>query len=420
MAYEPWETGEQLNDKERTVKYGAPAMEAPFSLAEYRRRLDRVRKGMAESGIQLLYVMSPEGMCYLSGYANEWYQAQSPKAWAASSGIAVHVDHDHFILFDSVGEAQLGRASSVAYDVRNPERGSAIDFIISELRGSGWLTGTVGLELWSYRPNRVISERFQSAFERAGCDVTDGTDVIRHARKLKSPQELATMETAARIADIGLAAARDALRPGVTELEVYGELIAAMARAGGENPGITLPVQSGIKTSGSGHGLASRKQIMPGEVVLVDVCGVFNRYHVNVARNFAIGEPHPDVARRINAAANMFTTVAEILRPNLPIREFNEAVQGYYEETGLWEHRGYVGGYEIGIAFPPDWVGEFNYGSHVDTGDQVFEPGLVVNHEAQFHLPRMVGYCMLIDSMMFTETDARWLGQTPRELMVIE
>jgi Xaa-Pro aminopeptidase len=414
-----WEAGESLNDRERTVKYGAPAMEAPFSISEYRRRLDRVRAGMAKAGIDLLYLMAPESICYLSGYQNEWYQGQSPKAWAASSGIAVHIDHDDFIFFDSPAEAILGRASSVATDIRHTDRRNAIEFITSELRAGGWLTGPVGLEMWSYRPNRVVSERFQAAFEGAGCAVVDGTDVVREARRLKSPQELATMEIAARIADIGLAAAQAALRPGVTELEVYGEMIAAMAKAGGENAGITLPVLSGTKTP-TGHGLASRKQIMPGEVVLVDVCGVYNRYHVNVARNFAIGEPHPAVAERFTKVAGVFPAIESILRPNLPLRELNETVQAYYEEAGIWEHHGYIGGYELGIAFPPDWVGEFNYGPHVDPDDCVCEPGLVVNHEAQFYLPRMVGYCMLIDSMMFTETDAQWLGATPRELIVIE
>ncbi|MBA3416765.1 MAG: aminopeptidase P family protein, partial [Chloroflexia bacterium] len=256
MGSPPWEAGEALNDRERTVRYGAPAMEAPFSLPEYRRRLDRVRAGMARTGIDLLYVMAPESMCYLSGYQNEWYQGQSPKAWAASSGIAVHVDRDAFILFDSPAEALLGRASSVATDIRHTDRASAgIDFIVAELKAAGWLTGAVGLEMWSYRPNRVVSERFQAAFEGAGCAVVDGTDIVREARRLKSPQELATMEIAARIADIGLEAARQVLRPGVTELEVYGETIAAMAKAGGENAGITLPVLSGIKTP-TGHGLA--------------------------------------------------------------------------------------------------------------------------------------------------------------------
>lgn len=418
MVSMPWEAGEAMNDRERTVKYGAPAMEAPFSLTEYRHRLDRVRAGMAEAGIDLLYLMAPESICYLSGYQNEWYQGQSPKAWAASSGIAVHLNHDHFIHFDSPAEAMLSRSSSVATDVRHTDRATAIEFIVDELKAEGWLTGPVGLEMWSYRPNRVVSERFQAAFERFGCTVVDGTDVVREARRLKSPQELATMEIAARIADIGLAAAQAALLPGVSELEVYGEMIAAMAKAGGENAGITLPVLSGIKTP-TGHSLASRKKIMPGEIVLIDVCGVYNRYHVNVARNFAIGEPHPSVAERFAKVVGVFPAIERILRPNLPIQELNEMVQGYYEDAGIWDHHGYIGGYELGIAFPPDWVGEFNYGPHVDADDRVCEPGLVVNHEAQYYLPRLVGYCMLIDTLMFTDTDACWLGTTPRELIII-
>ena len=99
---------------------------------------------------------------------------------------------------------------------------------------------------------------------------------------------------AGRLCDIGLAAARDAIAPGVTELEVYGEIIRAMAAAGGENPGITLPVLSGQRAN-SGHALAGRKTILHGEQVNVDVCGVYNRYHCNAARSFYVGEPPQDV-----------------------------------------------------------------------------------------------------------------------------
>ena len=73
------------------------------------------------------------------------------------------------------------------------------------------------------------------------------------------------IEHAARFTDIGLDAARNAIRPGVTELEVWGEIMGAMGRAGGENPAITLPVLSGPKAN-TGHSLASRKKIMAGEV----------------------------------------------------------------------------------------------------------------------------------------------------------
>jgi Xaa-Pro dipeptidase len=411
-----------MTDRERVLKYGYPAMEVPFALGEYQNRLRRVRESMAEQNVDVLYVMAPESMFYLSGYQNEWYQAQSPKHWIPWSGIAVHVDHDDFILFDNIGEAVLCRYQTVATDVRLFDRKGSItpmEFVVSELKASGWLQGTVGFEMRSYRPNRVASEQYQAAFEHEGCKVVDATDLMRAVRLIKSPQELACVEMAARIAEVGLQAARDTVRPGVTELEVYGEIIRAMAKAGGENPAITLPVLSGLKST-NGHALASRKQILPGEMVFVDICGVYNRYHINLARNFSMGEPHPDVAEKFEKTAGVFRIIEETIRPNLPVQELNEVVEQYYRGAGVWEDRGYIGGYELGIAFPPDWVGEFNYGPHVPSDGKTFQPGMVINHESQFFMPRNVGYAMQIETLVFTETEARMVGQTPRQLMVIE
>jgi Xaa-Pro dipeptidase len=55
-----------------------PENEAPFSAEEFAGRLDRLRQRMSESNIDMLYLMAPESMYYLSGYQAEWYQAQSP------------------------------------------------------------------------------------------------------------------------------------------------------------------------------------------------------------------------------------------------------------------------------------------------------------------------------------------------------
>ncbi|TVR68725.1 MAG: aminopeptidase P family protein [Sphaerobacteraceae bacterium] len=421
MAAEERRAGDvKLTDRELVFKYGYPAMEVPFSIGEYKVRLRMVQAAMAERGIDVLLAMAPESMFYLSGYQNEWYQAQSPKDWIPWSGVAVHVDRDDFILFDNLGEAILCRFQTVATDARFFDRKSAspIESIVNELKGDGWLPGTVALEMRSYRPNRIVSEKYQAAFEDAGCTVVDGTDIMRDVRLIKSPLELAYMESAARIADIGLQAARDTIEAGVTELEVYGEIIRAMAKAGGENPGITLPVLSGLKST-NGHALASRKQILPGEMVFVDVCGVYNRYHVNIARNFSVGEPHLEVQEKFDKAAGVFDIITDILKPRMEVEVLNDAVQSYYEEVGIWEDRGYIGGYELGISFPPDWVGEFNYGPHVPSEGQFFRPGMVVNHESQFFMPLNVGYHMQIDSLIFTENEARLMGTTPRELMVV-
>jgi Xaa-Pro aminopeptidase len=399
-------------------------MEVPFTQQEYRDRLRRIREAMTQARLDVLYLTSPESQCYVSGYAAEWYQTESPKDWMPVSGIAVHVDHDRFLFFNLVPEAMLSRFHSVTApsDLRifpRPQHAPAIEFIVGELKAEGWLTGTVGFELWSHRPNRAVSEQLQAAFERAGCRVMDGTDVVRAVRGRKSPQELATIETAARIAHVGMTAAAETLRAGATELEVYGAVVAAMARAGGENPGITMPVLSGPKTFAY-HGLASRKPIVPGELVLVDVCGVYNRYHANLARTFSMGEPAAEVARFVEVQTGVYPFVADLIRPGLPVRELLARVRGYYQEHGIWEHRSWVGGYELGIAFPPDWVGPFYYDSGVDPGEAAFEPGMVVNHESLFFAPRHAGVSFFIDTLMFRQSDAAILGRFPYGLTVIE
>jgi len=405
----------------------APGMEIPFSLAEYRARLDRIRGLMERDGIDLLYLSAPESMYYVSGYQAEWYQAQSPPEWPPTSGIAVHVDHDRFILFDIPDELILNQYMTISRDTRIYQEDGAelsivdgrgmVDWIAAELKAEGWTGGTAGLEMYSYRPNRIVSERFQAALETAGCRVVDATHILQEARRFKSPQELAYTEKAARIADVGLQAAIDCIQPGITELDVYGEIIYAMSAAGGENPAIPVMVVAGAR---SGHALASRRQIMVGDLVNIDLCGVFNRYHSDVSRTVSIGEPALEVAEVVAKSARAFDVLRETVRPNLPVAELTGRMQQYYEEAGIWDDNWWVGGYELGIGFPPDWVGTFLYDPLLDPGDAVFPPGLVVNYESIFMLPEGAGHSALIDTVAFSKERARVLSQIPADLIVVD
>lgn len=413
----------QRSAKEEILKYSSPPKEVPFPESEYKDRLNKIRKVMAREKIDLLYLTAPESIFYVSGYQAEWYQAQSPKIWLPISGIAIHVDHDKFIHFDTEEEQVLCRCTSIATDVRNfgptTDTSEMPKWIVEELRKEGWLTGTVGLEMWSYRPNRVVSELFQKLFEKEGCKVVDGTNVVREVRSIKSPLEIACVEKASQIAEIGIKAAMEVLRPGVTELEVFGEIIRAMAKAGGENPALPPLVASGQK-SACLHALASRKKIEKGDLVVVDLCGVYNRYHANMGRTFSIGKPNPDVARVIELSAKAFDLISRIIRPNLPVREFNNCIREYYEKAGILQDKWWVGGYELGIAFPPDWVGHFVYDIDLDPGDKCFVPGTVVNYESNFYLPHRAGVSCQINTLIFTEKEARILGSIPSDLIVID
>ncbi len=409
-------------NRDLVLEQCTPDKELGFPVEEFRARLDAIRARMATDGIDLLWLMAPESLYYVSGYTCEWYQAQSPKQWPATSGIAVHVNHDRFILFDTPSERVMCRFVTCADDIRIfpiEERRDGIGFIVDELAADGWLRGTVGLELHSYRPNPAVSARFRAAFESRGCAIVDGSDVLREIRWRKSPREIAHLEQAALIADIGLEAARSAIRPGVSELDVYAEIIHAMAKAGGENPAITLPVLSGPKAN-TGHSLASRKVIRAGEQVNVDVCGVYWRYHANAARSFYLGEPPADVRDYHARSAGVFDVIEGLLRPGLGVGELVRETRRYYDEAGIWPDAGWVGGYELGIGFPPDWVGNFVYEmSHADS-DVIFEPGTCVNFESQFFSPRMAGITYYIDTLLFKEDAAGLPIRYPRRLTVID
>ena len=75
----------------------------------------------------------------------------------------------------------------------------------------------------------------------------------------------------------------------------------------------------------------------------------------------------------------------------------------------------------MGIAFPPDWVGNFVFDPLSEiNADRVFEPGTAINHENQFFLPRLTGLFFQIETIAFLEARAKLMSDIPYGLTVIE
>jgi Xaa-Pro aminopeptidase len=272
--------------------------------------------------------------------------------------------------------------------------------------------------MWAGRPSRGYSEVFQAALESRGARVVDATNVARNVRRIKSKREIACVLEAQRIADIGMQAAISHMAAGVTELDVYAEMTYAMAKAGGEPAAITLPVASGGK-SACVHALASRRRIRPGDIVNVDICGVYQRYHANMARTFSVGEPSQAVAERCRKVAGAVRLVADVIRPGLLVRDLLTALEEYYGSEGILEELWWVGGYELGIALPPDWVGGWFFDTWTDPGEGAFDSGVVTNLEGNFYLPDMAGLTMQINTLVFTDDSADVLYGIPPDLITV-
>lgn len=411
------ETVGKYNPEEYLSRYelrpDAPPPEPPFSEQEYTDRLRRMREIMAEHELDLIYVTSPEAMCYFHGYAARWYRGQSTTSWPPLAGTAIHVDHDKLIHFDFYDEERLLLRTSVSKDRRffpQEDLETALNFLMQELQSEGWLSGVIGLEFWSPVPNPAVSQALVSAFYANGIhEVVDVSKPVRAVRRVKSPQEIVYIEEAARICDIGHQAVHEALRPGVTELEVYGEATLAMAKAGGEISGIVGAISSGPLFAG--HALNSRRVIQPGDFVFYDPCGVYNRYHANLARGYFLGDPPADLVKLHELSAGSYPILESMAKAGTHIPEVCRALRSYYEEVDIWELKAWVGGYELGIAFPPDWVGEFLWTVDEET-EGIFLENEVTNFESILNT-------ILIDTFVYEKEGARRLSMIEPELIVV-
>ena len=94
----------------------------------------------------------------------------------------------------------------------------------------------------------------------------------------------------------------------------------------------------------------------------------------------------------------------------------------YLEEKDLKKYLWWAGGYALGIAVPPDWVGSFFAEPREGVPDQPLQPGMVFNYENQFDVwedwPGGSG-AAYIETLLVTDRGLMVLSALPRGLVVV-
>lgn len=387
--------------------------ELPFPVEEYERRQALVRERMVAAGLDLLVVSSPEGIAWLCGHALRWNKGQSPTAWPALQCLVLRAGVERSILFETAEHEHMIRAYSMVEDFRLSEAEDldrVLAHIVGELAGEGWLSGVVGVEKWSYIPNRAVGEAVEAALrERGARDVVDASVLMRRVRSAKSALELACIERAAVAVDAGLLALEGAIRPGVREIDLWVELVRGMVAAGGESAGLHELVTFSHQ---AGHAFSGDRRLRVGDYIHADPCGVVNHYHMNVAMTWYVGEL-PDEARRLSdVAAGAYDVLCSTVKAGTTHGEASRALRVYYEESGSYGSgiHNWTGGYELGLSFPPDWVGEavFTVGDD-DDSEELFVENQVFNYES--NLP-----FLMIDTFVVGREGSRTLSGLPHRM----
>src|SRR5690606_37944318 len=120
--------------------------------------------------------------------------------------------------------------------------------------------------------------------------------LVESLRTIKSPEELAVMKQAAKIADDAFTHIQSYIKPGVKEIEIANELEFFMRRNGATSSSFDTIVASGYR-SAMPHGVASEKEIQSGELVTLDYGALYNGYCSDITRTVAVGEVSDDLRK---------------------------------------------------------------------------------------------------------------------------
>jgi Xaa-Pro aminopeptidase len=385
----------------------------PFPLAEYRDRARRVRDEMARREVDVLYITSPANMCYLTGFQSVWYPPRAPLGCVLSRGAdeLVFVDYErHRGLVTQT--AHFDDAIFFTYE-------TALETLVAGFADRGWTEGTLGVEWHSKSPSAPLLREVADRLQASGATIVPGEWIVDRVRLVKSPLELECVRRASEIVDAAFLELRGWLRPGMTELQVAARLNASMADLGGEEAAIRTMVSAGPLVWCKTHAAPGHRPIEHGDVMYVDACGVVERYHVDLCRTFAIGEDNAGARAILERTAGSVEAVREAVKPGDPLDVAQRAAEEYVFSRVPREQVWWVGGYALGLALPPDWVGH-TYLSNDAYETFTWEPGYVSNYE-NICFDREHGFtASYMETLLMTEQGIEILSRVPRELTVIE
>ena len=141
----------------------------------------------------------------------------------------------------------------------------------------------------------------------------DADALISLLRAVKTSAEIAVMRYAYQIAEKGLLAAIDAVRPGITEREVAAEAEYVMRKMGAEGLGIDTFVASGPNSSPIIARTTFRK-IGKDDLVLLTIAPRYEGYHAAVAVPVLLGKQSGEASRAAHAAEEAHRLCAASLR----------------------------------------------------------------------------------------------------------
>lgn len=365
---------------------------AHFSVKHCRARQQRLLDVMERLECELVIVAHREHVQWLTG--PYFGPLVTPLAALDSTGLCTLVAPNEPPPGAAVDRVVTYQAQWMS-TLRNDQRQAAAEALAEELSGvraSRW----IGVEYSVFGPH--LAGGFNA-------ELVDIEPEIYRLRRFKHPDELACLQKAIDATGAMYARAREIVRPGINELEVFSELQAVATRSLGEPP----TAAGNDFACGVPGGPPRDRQAQDGELYILDLGPGYRGYNADNCRAIAVNGQPTDVQQAAwEQIAAVFPIVERKVKPGFRCRELYEEVKAHLDRhlpRSFTHHLGH------GIGLFPHEAPHLN-----PSWDDTFELGEVFTVEPGLYSEELRGGIRLEQDYLVTANGVELLSDFPLEL----
>lgn len=244
-----------------------------------------------------------------------------------------------------------------------------------------------------------------------GFDWVPASKLIHSPRLIKTPDEAHKLQKAQDMADKAFSALLNRIGSGMTEKEVAAELDYIGAKLGSEGPSFETIVGSG-PNGAMCHAVPGSRRLTKGDLVVLDFGCIYEGYHSDMTRTFAVGEVDDFSKRIYDIVLTAQQKALDAVKAGITGKELDAVARDYITAAGYGETFGHSLGHGFGLE-----IHEEPRASTKST--DVFVPGMTVTIEPGIYIEGKLGV-RIEDCCMVTETGKTVFSHSPKELLYIQ
>ncbi|MFD1020631.1 M24 family metallopeptidase [Thalassobacillus hwangdonensis] len=362
-------------------------------------RLDALSAWLKEQDIEVAFINSKENVFYLTNFHTDPHERLM--------GLFVFKDAEPLLVVPGM-EVDQAKAAGWSHEVLGySDHENPWELVKAPIqkRNLGEV-GKVAVEMEVLSFGRAMS--LIDVFPDAGAVSVE--EKLNEMRVVKDEKEIEIMKRAAEMADYGVQVGVEALKDGITEMEVLAKIEYELKKKGIREMSFSTMVLFGEK-SGAPHGNPGERQLKEGDFVLFDMGVVLEGYTSDITRTFAYKSVSDKQKEIYNTVLKAQLASLEISKPGTRIGDLDQVARDIITDAGygdLFPHRI---GHGMGIN-----VHEFPSMSHLN--DDVLKEGMIYTLEPGIYDPE-IGGVRIEDDVLITEDGHITLTKTPKELQIV-